>query len=146
MAPNSSNPEPVPVVGRLCYGTYWKIDPAGIKQWDATQLLYSALKGTGKVQEDDELADHIDVLCEDYNADVTIMDNVFTVFFGAVICDISTAENKFNEMALLSVMDLKQGVLRDDIKKNVKDMIEKIPYGLREQFSRPSFFIAWGRV
>lgn len=133
-----------PVCGRLCYGTYWKIDPSGITQWDASQLLWKALQDTGKVQEDDELGDHIDVLCEVYNAEVVYMDNTYTIFFGHIIEDVSTGENKFNEMALLSIMDLKQGTLREDVKKNVKNLIETIPYNLRDQFSRPGFFIAWG--
>lgn len=138
-----SNPK---TVGRLAYGTYWRIPNTGVDQYDAAQLLWKALQDTGKVQEDDELADHIGVLCEQHGAQVVFMDGEYTVFWGTVVDDISTAENKFNEMALLSVMDLKQGVLRDDVKKSVKSQIEDIPYNLREKFSRPSFFIAWGSM
>lgn len=142
MAPNS----PEPIIGRLCYGTYWKIDPAGIKQWDAEQLLYQALQSTGKVQEDDDLSDYIDVLCEDYKAMVMIDGKSYTIFFAHVITDISTAENKFNEMSILHVMDLDKGTLRNDVKESVKGIIDTIPYKLREHFSRPQFFVAWGTI
>ncbi len=133
-----------PTLGRVFYGSYWRIASGGVAQWDAAQLLYKALQDTGKVQEDDELADHIDVLVTEYNAQVTYVNKEYTVYFGHNVLDLSSATNDFSEMALLSVMDLSNGVLREDVKEDVKRIIEQIPMGLREKLSRPGFHVAWG--
>lgn len=146
MASQSKTLTPPLAVGRLAYGTFWRIEPGGVSEYDASQVLWKALQDTGKVKEDDDLSDHIDVLVEDYGAHVTYVDKTYTIFFGHIIDDISTSENKFDEMALLRIMDLKTGNLRDDVKKSVKELIEKIPYSLRESFSSPQFFIAWGQA
>lgn len=139
-------PTPEPVTGRLFYGVFWRIPPVGAAQWDATQLLYKALADTEGVEEDADLADYIDLMVERHGAQVTYVDNTYTLFFGHTLTDLSTDENKFEEMALLHVMNLDKGVLRDDVKADVKTMIEGIPYLLREKLSRPGFYIAWGRA
>lgn len=142
-----STPTSEPVVGRLFYGVFWRIPLEPVKVPDeAQELLYKALQDLEGVEAEHDLADYIDVMAEHYDAQVTYMQQTYTLYIGHTITDISTSENKFEEMALLQVMDLDRGVLREDVKADVKAMIEAIPYSLREKFSRPGFYIAWGRT
>jgi hypothetical protein len=134
-----------PAVGRLFYGSYWRIPLTGPENWDATVLLYNALaKETDEeLDADSSLADLVDQFTN-LGAQVSLCDNIFTVYFGVVVTDLSTEENTFDEMALLRLMDLDKGTLEEDVKEHVKNLLQAIPYDLREKFSRPGFHIAWG--
>jgi hypothetical protein len=112
------------LVGRLVYGTYWRVtDPD-----EGAKALLMALE---REDEGAELDDLVDVLCEEHNASVAYLDGTYTIYYGHIVTDLSTAENKFDEMALLRCMDLKRGVLEDSLRDDVKRLIETVPYSLR---------------
>src|SRR3954467_15367590 len=66
-------------VGRLVYGTYWKITDTE----EAVPALLSALE-----RDDGELEDLIDVLCEEQNASAVYMDGTYTLYYGHVVTDV----------------------------------------------------------
>lgn len=121
----------------LFYGTFWRIDKDDYD--DAESFLRDALEG------DDEADFHdlADTLTEKYSGKVTYHDDHRTIWFGITITSLNESENKFDEMALLRVMDLDKGVLRQDEKDRMRKIMDEIPYKLREKLSNPKFGVAW---
>lgn len=125
--------------GELFYGSVWRVGPDELE--DAENELRNALEA----DDGTDINDLADILSEKHDAHVEIQaDGTRTFWFGHPIEVMNDGDTDFNEMALLRVMDLKQGTLREDIKKDVKAAIENVPYALREKFSSPGFKVAWG--
>src|SRR4051812_19065112 len=113
--------------GKIFYGSYWRIPDD--ESEGAEEVLRKAVETE---DQETELEDLIDTLCEGFsNAHAVHHDNGdWTIVFGRQITTVSEADNDFDEMALLRVMDLQRGVLSDDVRKAMHRTIEEVPYNL----------------
>lgn len=125
-------------IANLFYGSYWRIED------DAKEAATSTLSNALEADDGMEFNDLLDDLCEKHDARLAMHDDgTVTVYFGQPVTTISEADNDFDEMALLRVMDLDKGVLEEGVKTSVKATLEDVPYYLREKLSSPGFYVAW---
>ena len=125
-------------IGNLFYGSYWRIEA------DAREAAKATLSTALEADDGADFHDMLDDLCEKHDAHLAMHDEgTVTVYFGQPLTSVSEADNDFDEMALLRVMDLDKGVLRDDVKEKIKHVLEDVPYALRESLSSPGFYMAW---
>jgi hypothetical protein len=119
----------------IFFGSLWRIDED--HRAEAEQILRDALTT------DEDFDDMLDTLAEKYNAKVSYDGEERTIVFGRQITTISHSDNSFDEMSLLRVMDLDKGVLLEEVRNEVKQQLEEVPYNLREHLSSPGFCTVW---
>lgn len=119
------------------YGCFWRIEPD--KQEDAVNVLRNALEA----DDDADFYDMLDDLSSKHNAHVSFAQGVATVYFGVPIASLTEAENEFDEMALLRVMDLKNGSLQKSVREHMTKVMDSVPFTLRDHLSAPKFGVAW---
>lgn len=129
-------------IGEIYYGSYWRI--AKDEREKAVEVIRGAINGGADL----DMFDLLDELDRQYKgAHVALHGNgELTLIFGRRITTVTEADNDFHEMDLIRIMNLQQGNLRDDIRKDVREIIENVPVGLREELSSPKFCIAWSTV
>lgn len=123
----------------IFYGCVWRIEKDDESQEQATSLLRSTLEADDNV----ELYDMLDDLESKHGAHVSFAQGVVTVYFGVPLSSISEAENEFDEMALLRVMDLDNGSLKKEVREHMTKVMDSIPFALRDSLSAPRFGVAW---
>lgn len=123
--------------GEIFYGAFWRIEE------DGREAAEGVIRDTLEADDDTDLYDMLDDLASKHNAHVSFCKGTVTVYFGVPIATVTEAENKFDEMSLLRVMDLKNGSLRKDIKDQMTKVLDSIPYKLRDSLTPPVFGIAW---
>lgn len=125
-------------IGNLFYGSFWRIE--NDDRDEATLVLTNALEADDGA----DFEDLLDDLCEEHDAHLALRaDGATTIYFGQSVSNFSEADNDFDEMAFLRVIDLDRGVLQSDVKEKVKGQLQEVPYALREHLSSPGFYIAW---
>lgn len=125
-------------IGEIFFGCYWRIEK------DQREEAEAVLKNALEADDEADFNDMVDVLSEKYKAHVSFHDDgARTIVFGRQLTTVTEAENKFDEMALLRVMDLGKGVLQENVRNEVRTQLDEVPYSLREHLSSPGFCVAW---
>lgn len=126
------------VTGEIFYGCYWRIEP------DDKDQAAGTIRNAIKADDDTDLYDMLDDLTATTGAHVAFgNDDVISVYYGVDISYVNESENKFDEMGLLRVMDLKNGSLRKDVRESMTQIMDKIPVELRDVLTPPVFGIVW---
>jgi hypothetical protein len=123
--------------GEIFYGAFWRIEKDGREE--ATATIRDAIEANDGT----DLYDMLDDLASKHNAHVSFSKDTITVYFGVPISTVTEAENKFDEMGILRVMDLQNGSLRKDVREEMTKVLDAIPYKLRDALTPPVFGIAW---
>jgi len=128
-------------IAEVFYGVYWRIEQD--KEEDAEQALTDAL------QADDgtDLNDLMDQFVSKFkDTHLAFSEDHKTIYMGLPLTATNSGENEFDEMSILKVMDLDRGVLKDDVRKQMRDLIETVPVDLRGKFSAPGFYTVWSEA
>lgn len=122
----------------IFYGVYWRVKA---EAEDATEVLRKALEADDGV----EFWDLLDDLESKHKAKVAIAGDTVTIWFGRGVTKISDDDNEFSEMSLLQVLDLEKGTLREELRTEIVNLIQGLPYAMRDHLSSPGFHTAWNR-
>jgi hypothetical protein len=125
-------------IAEVFYGVLWRIEKDDEEA--ATQALSDALQA----DDDTDLNDLMDMFESKFDdTHVVYHDSHKTIYIGLPLSSTNETENEFNEMALIRIMDLDKGVLKDGIRKQVRDLLENVPVDLRDKFTAPGFYTVW---
>lgn len=75
---------------------------------------------------------------------LTIKPGTWTLRFGIPITTVSEHDTKFDMREVLAVIEPTKLALRPDLQEHWQRIMPEIPYKLREELSRPEFYVAWG--
>jgi hypothetical protein len=124
--------------GEIFYGCFWRIENAA-----QDEQAIAALRNALEADDDTDLYDMLDDLSSKHNAHVLFNGDTVTIYFGVPLTSVTEADNDFDEMALLRVMDLDNGSLKKNVREKMTKVMDAIPYSLRDRLTPPKFSIGW---
>ena len=129
------------VIAEVFYGVFWRIEK------DDEEAATAALTDALQADDGTDLYDLLDMFVTKFSdTHLAFHPTHKTVYMGLPLSSTNDGENEFNEMALVRLMDFDRGVLKDGVRKQMRELIEEVPVDLRDKFSAPGFHTVWSEA